>query len=213
MEEQKYKEYLKKIENAISSLEIYECNDINQFKSMINFISTVNKIKFKLDNEIKTLNFEELNDNQKEEITSKLDDFRNSYEDLIADGLRNIVSKEEKFFNSFSEFANQIEEKVDKVEKDSKSILPQIITFSSLFVAVISLVVTNISIIPDFTLKSLLLINLSFILAIATIFFVFYLLWSNSLFKDHNKWFVFISFLTLIIALIIAIICISCYVI
>ena len=90
------------------------------------------------------------------------------------------------------------EENISDIQKETKKILPQIITFSSLFVAVISLVVTNISIFPDFTLKSLLLINLSFILAITIIFFLFILLWSDSLFRKHNKISVCISFITVI---------------
>ncbi len=98
------------------------------------------------------------------------------------------------------------------LEQDTRKLLPQIISFCSLFVAVIGLIVANLSILNDYSLKSTLLVNLTFLLAIFLIFGMFGLLWPDSILKKQGKLIFVIAFPTVIIALIVAIFLVAYYI-
>lgn len=91
------------------------------------------------------------------------------------------------------------------LEQETRKILPEIITFCSLFVAVIGLIVANLSASNDYSLKNTLIINLTFLLSICIIFGIFALILPESILKSRRRLTLIIVFLIVIVALIIAI--------
>lgn len=92
------------------------------------------------------------------------------------------------------------------VENESKKILPQIISFSSLFIAVVGLIISNIIIFDVNSIKNILITNLTFIFAISLIFYFFCLLWSGLIEEKNRKIVLFVIFPVILVFLILGIV-------
>ena len=98
-----------------------------------------------------------------------------------------------------------------EVETESKKILPQIISFASLFVGVVGLIISNIIILNSFTIKNILVTDITFIFAITLIFYFFCLLWSNFINEKYRKIVLFVVFPITLLVLILALVLIGIF--
>lgn len=135
------------------------------------------------------------------ELASVLARFYLSYKNEFSDLQKNLTDWQKKEDASFR-----------TLEQDTRKLLPQIISFCSLFVAVIGLIVSNLSILKDYSLKNTLLINLTFLLAICVIFGMFGLIWPDLILKKPGRLIFFIVFPVVVIVLIAAIFLVAYYI-
>lgn len=194
--------YLNKKIDELSSFKIP-----SDFRGAYNSKKQLEKIQQDIDNKTGFIDKTKIND-KLYNLYSRLTILINA---LLNDVNKVIIMHLSNFYIKMTKKQKQNEKNIIKIQHETKKILPQIITFSSLFIAVIGLIIANVNIISNFSLKSLLLINLSFILAISIIFFLFCLLWSDYLIKQDRKIIVFSAFTAVIVFTIVAIICIACY--
>ncbi|MGM9814102.1 MAG: hypothetical protein ACI32C_04325 [Candidatus Enteromonas sp.] len=141
----------------------------------------------------------------KQEVTKIREDFLNCFDNVI-EGMDEFENDQvDAIFNEYERFKSWTEffytqlncyvldenakclERLETKDKESVKILPQIITFSSLFVSAIGLIVSNIAILDSFSLKNILVTNLTFVFAVGLAFYIFGLLWSNIIDEKYRK--------------------------
>lgn len=194
-----FNSYLKIIENQISLLEQFKVPPDADFEQIVALKNNLEEIKEY------TLNYitEVLKDEDK--LGKKKTAIIYAKYDMFEKQLNHLVY--ELNFN-FLDIGIKLKK---QVETESKNIAPQIISFSSLFIAVVGLIISNIILLDAYTLKNILVTDLTFVFAITLIFYYICLLWSNLIDEKNRKKVLFIVFPIILIALITSLILIGIF--
>lgn len=195
------------IQSQIDKLSRIEIRRDDDYEIIVEINKEVDKI-----HEYVITRFAEIINREKEFTEKQMSIAYKAYDsyEKQSNAVRNYLNS--NFINSGIKLKKDVEENI----KESKRILPQVISFSSLFVAVIGLIVANISTMnkneESFSIKNLLMINLTFVFAIAIIFYLFCLLWL-SLIEEKNRKIVpfLVLFPIILVLLLIALVLVGIY--
>lgn len=195
------------IQSQIDKLSRIEIRRDDDYEIIVEINKEVDKI-----HEYVITRFAEIINREKEFTEKQMSIAYKTYDsyEKQSNAVRNYLNS--NFINSGIKLKKDVEENI----KESKRILPQVISFSSLFVAVIGLIVANISTMnkneESFSIKNLLMINLTFVFAIALIFYLFCLLWL-SLIEEKNRKIVpfLVLFPIILVLLLIALVLVGIY--